>query len=81
MAKKKSFIMLTLRFTSKAISRESDERVIEGDASKEGWNVDNEEESALFPGFEYVSPKLLAGNLDEKILNLQDLRIRGFGNP
>lgn len=69
------------RFTAKAISRESDEREVET-TSKENGNVEEDvEESQLFPGFEYVSPEMNSGHLEDKILSLQDLRIRGYGNP
>ena len=73
-----------LRFTSKAISRESDER---SDAAttttKENGNGNEEEkeEVCLFPDFDYISPEMLTGHLEDKILNLQDMRIRGYGNP
>ena len=48
--------------------------------SKENGN-NEEEEDVLFPDFDYISPEMLTGHLEEKILNLQDLRIRGYGNP
>jgi hypothetical protein len=69
-----------VRFTAKAISRESDERASDGDDSN--GNLDSDDDaSCLFPGFDFVSPDMLSHQLDDKVLNLQDLRIRGFGNP
>jgi p70 ribosomal S6 kinase len=68
-----------LRFTSKAISRESDER--SDVATKENGNEEEKEEVCLFPDFDYISPEMLTRHLEDKILNLQDMRIRGYGNP
>jgi hypothetical protein len=65
-----------VRFTSKAVSRESDEKAAEAESQAE-----HDEPAVLFPDFEYVSPEMRTTQLDDKILSLQDLRIRGFGNP
>lgn len=76
------------RFTTKAISRESDERLtadavesVAPTAARKDTNVADDEVESLFPGFEFVSSKMLAGSLEDKILALQDIRIRGYGSP
>lgn len=70
------------RFTSKVVSRESTDETMEvaKAATKDSVSFD-EEEPCLFPDFDYVSPEMMNGHIDDKLLNLQDLRIRGYGNP
>jgi len=69
-----------LRFTSKVISRESDEKQTESAATASKENGNHEEGEVLFPDFDYISPEM-SGHWDDKIFNIQDLRIRGYGNP
>ena len=76
-----------LRFTSKLISRESDERAepaVEAACKKDDAVTAEpglDEEQLLFQDFDYISPEMLTGHLEDKIMNLQELRIRGYGSP
>ena len=76
-----------LRFTSKLISRESDERAEPAVAAacKKDEAIPAEaavhDDQVLFADFDYISPEMLTEHLEEKIMNLQELRIRGYGSP
>ena len=73
------------RFTSKAVSRESDEKQLDTvpttTATTTTTKENGNDEEILFPDFDYISPEMLTGHLEEKIISLQDMRIRGYGNP
>jgi len=73
------------RFTSTVISRESadesnDQPSIKCIVSKAD-EVDGADPKMLFSDFDYVSPQMMEDHLEDKVMSIQDLRIRGFGNP